>query len=652
MTKQEIINAINDKIAKLEEQKNFSSQELQDIENCPELFKDGRFDIGMKDINKSVYKIFALSMRKSSSDPLSIPLSLKNEHIFYCNDDDIEDSRVVLIFDLLNSFCINLQGKRFDSIEKMEEEMGDTIKEIVPILPEKKESIMLLQKDNLKYKNSRLVILLEIIGCDPEDFLTLYNILTKEHDLFNEAAKRTISTAFLKISMAELLEKHSNVPIKFYQKDLNKVMEETGITYAKEQILSYYRFLAASKIKNNKLCAKKQAKYKKYLEILKRMPDDKIFLDISTVVSDIADETLQKEILIFIYNHNLKIKESLETNVKKLGEDPILANRLLFEKYGINPTKEAEQVLIYMPEAALEIRLKTLKEMGITDSSTILKIIKTSDLNTMINMKRLHSKRILTKDFITHHTEIFDDKTEEYKILMSNINLFIRYGAPFIALEKNQDILLKDSKQLEEGLQTMREYNLISSIKRGTDLSFLTFDNLSEEIDKALELGYGKNISSNLSLLKYGSKTWDRVRLAQSIGEEITSNSQLVKILEDYAFLVPDEKLSEYIFDYSPEGIDLMLNRIPPQGLATDPEELIPYINDELTYNIEDIIISRIKVQRNLAKLPITNIPKSKKLFYSIVNNSVLSIEECESIGKVCGLEMSKNLTKKFDTQN
>ena len=139
-----------------------------------------------------------------------------------------------------------------------------------------------------------------------------------------------------------------------------------------------------------------------------------------------------------------------------------------------------------------------------------------------------------------------------------------------------------------KNLNILKQYNLLDLLYTTTNYQFLQQEALDGKIDLALELGRENELTRNLGLLNYNSTRWQRLRILEALNISVEED-MLDGTLHTDHFLVPDEKLNEYL-DITPL----------PKEISLNPEEII---ESSRTYIYRGIPFSKNKVRRNLSLL-------------------------------------------------
>ena len=140
-------------------------------------------------------------------------------------------------------------------------------------------------------------------------------------------------------------------------------------------------------------------------------------------------------------------------------------------------------------------------------------------------------------------------------------------------------------------------------------------------------------LDQSLDLLNYDDKKWMRIRVLKELNMIPSEKNTLIEVLEKPSFFVPEERIEEYIFEGTP--------RTPRETTQEERNEedirkqLNSFQQTKRTYNIDGVILSKNKVERNLMDILPQTISGRDKIYLSLVNNTILSEQEYQQIEKV-----------------
>lgn len=364
--------------------------------------------------------------------------------------------------------------------------------------------------------------------------------------------------------------------------------------------------------------------YESLEENLEKMFSHGEIKNVSELLRRISNPNIRLELLKLVYLHNQKIYDEISTELEKQTKDPSNIYQSLLDDYGISPELYQIADVRLVPLDELKNMLESLKALAITEPKIILEIIKTSNFDTIQNIRAQVSKGIIDSELLRNNLAIFSKESKEYKNFISNLEFFVEEGFNPHYLRANQEIFLLSPTQIKRNIKVLQEYDLLSSMKTGMDSRFILNENLSENIDTLLELGYEEVLVEDLSLLNY-QHNFKRLQILKELDIRLSDLGELKSVLESEKFLIPRDRIPSYLY-----------NSIPYQIESVEEDSVIPaailgnYEYTSRTYNIGGILISKNKVQRNIPNL--NEETSNKNLITALSSNSILSDEEFETI--------------------
>ena len=364
--------------------------------------------------------------------------------------------------------------------------------------------------------------------------------------------------------------------------------------------------------------------YESLEENLEKMFSHGEIKNVSELLRRISNPNIRLELLKLVYLHNQKIYDEISTELEKQTKDPSNIYQSLLDDYGISPELYQIADVRLVPLDELKNMLESLKALAITEPKIILEIIKTSNFDTIQNIRAQVSKGIIDSELLRNNLAIFSKESKEYKNFISNLEFFVEEGFNPHYLRANQEIFLLNPTQIKRNIKVLQEYDLLSSMKTGMDSRFLLNENLSENIDTLLELGYEEILVEDLSLLNY-QHNFKRLQILKELDIRLSDLGELKSVLESEKFLIPRERMSSYLYNSVPYKIERL-----EDDLVIPATILGNYEYTSRTYNIGGILISKNKVQRNIPNL--NEETSNKNLITALSSNSILSDEEFETI--------------------
>ena len=219
------------------------------------------------------------------------------------------------------------------------------------------------------------------------------------------------------------------------------------------------------------------------------------------------------------------------------------------------------------------------------DNEKIIDILKNANLETVLGVKRYLDSGILNKEFIEDNTDLFYIGSVKFSLFLENVRLIGQYGINPYLFSESVETLFSNSEILGKNLEELIRYDLLKSIRTATNYKFLVCDNLSEKIDKLLELGYEKILEEDLELLN--SVDYRRLEVLKAMGMGKASKDFLERILKGN-FFINDSVLDDYI-----PSIVSYKKKI---NLDESLSDLEFFRNSSRTYDFNGVLISSVKV--------------------------------------------------------
>ena len=97
-----------------------------------------------------------------------------------------------------------------------------------------------------------------------------------------------------------------------------------------------------------------------------------------------------------------------------------------------------------------------------------------------------------------------------------------------------------------ESIELLKDESLLGSIKKDSDISFLTSSDLEERVNTMMFANCYGSVSDNIDLLNYSSTRWKRVVVMQTIDMPV-AKEDLSAFLDRDDFFIPDSKIDSYI---------------------------------------------------------------------------------------------------------
>lgn len=334
---------------------------------------------------------------------------------------------------------------------------------------------------------------------------------------------------------------------KYMNKQLSK-FEECKIVLSRYNIIN--RYFQEKESRLNKIIKgrnKKAQQYRNFIASIEKMDLPGEITSYQTALEFLPDEDLKLEFLRFVYENNLREGEKLQEEYNKTFSKGRATYARILSKHSLPNSEEfLDCVISRYTEEELKTVLEDIGKLGITDIDSVYQVLSTSTSKTISTLRSLTEKEIISKDFYKTHMSIFSSESPTYKAALTNINSFTDSGINPKYLFLNPNILLTDSTSLKRSIELLKDESLLGSIKKDSDISFLTSSDLEERVNTMMFAGCYGSVSDNIDLLNYSSTRWKRVVVMQTIDIPV-AKEDLSAFLDRDDFFIPDSKIDSYI---------------------------------------------------------------------------------------------------------
>ena len=268
-------------------------------------------------------------------------------------------------------------------------------------------------------------------------------------------------------------------------------------------------------------------------------------------------------------------------------------------------------------------------------------------------LKALIIKGYIDNTFINKNIDVLLSGSQ-FNELCNNIDVLVKYNIDIGRLSnKNASVLLSDNNDLKSILSMYSLYNI--EINDNNISNVLDISNL-DLLDSFIEEGCYEFIRKNANYLCCGgNELVKRIHINSLVGEESIVNGKLDDSLQSQtAFFVPDCKLDEVwcnkTSQFQDKKIFDTLNSSKRLYISEDVfnSDYIKKLDEKYlilgNYNINGIIISRIKLLRNMEALKNVDSSLADKIFNSMIYNSMLTTDEIYALKGI----LSDNKIKKM----
>ena len=197
----------------------------------------------------------------------------------------------------------------------------------------------------------------------------------------------------------------------------------------------------------------------------------------------------------------------------------------------------------------------------------------------------------------------------------------------------NDELILVDNKELQNRLSVLKEY----SLSLNNYIYLLCNYNFIKIYDLVIESNIPDYLFITICKSKNPLNTIKRIKIYQSIEEKIETPSHSLRkeLLSETKFLIPDDKLDNYLPNIVPNIVLEPINGNKITEIPSYLNELEKYKNNNV-YVINGIRISRPKFLRNFEHKR----HESSYFIASLISNSILN--ETEYYQLTNGIENKK----------
>lgn len=374
---------------------------------------------------------------------------------------------------------------------------------------------------------------------------------------------------------------------------LVKEFQVENIEKTCKKITKYYHGLLQKEEKKERALHQASNNYQKLSEDIKRAEKEKEITNYRALISKCANTNLRCDILSWVYHHNEKYYDKLESKYQVLSENNPRNYQRLLQQHHMDNEFSLEEVMSRYSYQDLEWIFTVLGQLKITNPELLKSVISTTTKDYVEKVLSLVNQQVLTKKTIRENIDIFDEKKNIISFMETNLSLLQKKKIPANIFTKNQRPLLLSPEQLEKNIEILTSYDLIGQLVTTNNYSFLGQDDLMQKIDFTLELGLEPFLEENLGLLNYDYVIFQRIRILQGLNIEV-SKEELEQVLKADRFIVSDEEINKYLKLVSVSRNMLDEMRILPEDIT----------KTKRCYQYHDIYFSKNKVDRNLELYP------------------------------------------------
>ncbi len=334
---------------------------------------------------------------------------------------------------------------------------------------------------------------------------------------------------------------------KYINRQVSKLQEYKEIISKFNIIVNYYNKLENNLGKIIKKRNKKAQAYKNFLTSMQTLATSDEITNYYKALEFIPDEDLKLYFLQYVYNNNLKFTSQLEEEYRRtFTKEKASYNKVLSEYSLPNNDEFLNSIISRYTVDELKETLECFKKINFNDKELICKALSISSKETITFLSSLTEKQIIPVTFYRKNLSVFSNESSKHHTVLENINSITSSGINPRYLYENTDILLVDNDTLQERIDLMKDEELLSSIKKDSDISFFKTPDLASKISIIKRTSHLPSVVDNIDLLNASSTRWKRVLVMETIDMPINS-SDLAGFLEKDDFFIPDNKLNDYI---------------------------------------------------------------------------------------------------------
>lgn len=315
-------------------------------------------------------------------------------------------------------------------------------------------------------------------------------------------------------------------------------------------MVAYYKKLEKELNKKSRTRTKSTQAYRDFFSYFVGLDESKEITGYHSIVQNIPDEDLKREILTYIYNRNLEKQEKVESNYQTLVGSGKTAYYSILESYAIPRTDETiSRLQSKYTKEQIASSLERLSSLGIEDANLLYQILLVSDEETIFTLTSFFAdKEIISKETLKAHPKIFDPNSTCYNNAMQNIDTIIDNGINPKYLYGNSATLFAEPALVKENLASLQESALTTAIDKDSDISFLGNAEMKTKLSLATLSGNREALTENISLLNAPTSGWKKVQVMNFLSMPV-SEEELPALLESDSFFIPDSKLDDYLFE-------------------------------------------------------------------------------------------------------
>lgn len=484
-----------------------------------------------------------------------------------------------------------------------------------------------------------------VLKDEESPLLPYFKLLDKD----KKTARKVISIIGTVISAKETMRKKTTprvaklskegIKVEDVPEDVKKIMIniEYNISPLLEELsmINYRIETLKSEIKETgKKIRKELDAYKKVEKELLRKEPKGIIRTHHQLTAQIQNETIKKKVLQFIYGWNEKYYQEIEATYQQLTENSVARYQALLQEYGISKNQYQDKDVMRNSLKETKEMLEILTSLGIEEKKEIINILKTSSKAYLDQIVSIINDGYLSREFIKQDPSILQEENNFYSIFKANKESIEEKKINPMMLAKDEKSWQISPDQVKRNLDILEQYQLLGSMSKTKQYAFLGKSDIESIIDTMLELGLEPLLEQGLDLLNYDAKKWMRMRVLKELEEMPSDSKTITEVLEleKDQFFIPEDIIENYIFSESPTSPEITTQE---ENVGEEiRKQLNSFQQTKRTYNIDGVILSKNKVERNLKEIYKQPISARNKIYLSLVDNTILQEQELQQIEK------------------
>lgn len=410
------------------------------------------------------------------------------------------------------------------------------------------------------------------------------------------------------VNISSINEVKSKVKTTPYKKQLKEILLSisTRTNFLKDQ---KRKFLKANK--------KKIISYKQFLSFLEKQKENQIIEITSEIEKNLEDETIKQEFYRYVILHNIDVYEELRQSNSKHPLDKIsqleqvLGNNEI-SIHLLSPTQKEQIVKKHEISKISEI-LTQINECSLNtffnNQSYLFSLLTLDSFEPFYQMIEYQKKSILSHSFLEDYLCTILTQHKIYENFIQNMELLLNFHLDILEISVlNPKLLLLDHQNLKQNTVLVEFYQLHFNKTKKQNYQIYCDHKIFDDIDDLIELNLYDWIKENPKYLEIDLKNMiKRVKISKRIYNPVMDSNSHIResIISGKNFYIKENQLDDYIeksFDFYPEYKQLLelnnRNEIEENEISLLLDQQFKI--DDLHYQIENTLISRMKVLRNL----------------------------------------------------